>query len=72
MKKVAIILALMLVLGVISISGCTTNQNNTQNSSSGNAKNSSGIPGYNIGHIVNFGSGNSGINFGSDVIKKNN
>jgi outer membrane lipoprotein-sorting protein len=29
MKKIAIIVALMLVLGVVFISGCTTSQNNT-------------------------------------------
>jgi len=29
MRKVAIILALMLVLGVVAISGCVINQNNT-------------------------------------------
>lgn len=63
MKKMVVVLALMLVLGTVFISGCTTTQNNTQNNTGGNAQNnSSGIPGYSIGQIVNVESGNSEFN----------
>ncbi len=67
MKKVAIILALMLVIGIVFISGCTTNQSNTQNSS-GNSQNGSNpnIPGYSIGQKVDFETGNNGFNIESD------
>ncbi|MGZ7209921.1 MAG: hypothetical protein ACXVHV_08595 [Methanobacterium sp.] len=57
MKKIAIILALMLILGAVFISGCATPQNNTSGNSSGQ-KNSSGIPGYSTAQIVNIGSEN--------------
>ncbi len=40
MKKMALILALMLVLGIVFISGCTQQQNTTRNTSS---QNQSGI-----------------------------
>ncbi len=66
MKRIVVILALMLVLGTVFISGCTTTQNTTQNNTGGNAQNnSSGIPGYSIGQIVNVESGNSGFNIDS-------
>lgn len=55
MKKIAIILALMLVLGTVFISGCTTYKNNT---TAGNKSNqSSGW--YDIGHVLNEKLGNS-------------
>ncbi len=58
MKKIAIIVALMLVLGVVFISGCTTTPtNNTTGNNSGQNK-SSGIPGYSTGQIINIGSQN--------------
>lgn len=50
MKKIAIILALMLVFGAVFISGCTTTPSNSSNNT-GNMtgqKNGSGIPGYTI------------------------
>lgn len=63
MKKIVIILALILVLGAVFISGCTTTQNNTIGNSNVQNK-SSGIPGYSTAQIVNIGSG--------DVISKDN
>lgn len=69
MKKIVIILALMLVLGAVFISGCTTTQNNTQNNTGGNAQNkSSGIPGYSIGQIVNVELGNGESDTQSDKL----
>ncbi len=70
MKKIAIILALMLILGAVFISGCTTSNtsnNSGQNGSSGNSgqsgsSGSSGqqsgpkIPGYNTAQIISIGS----------------
>ena len=60
MKKMAIILALMLVLGVVFISGCATNNtgnNSGQNGNTGSSgqKNSSGIPGYSTAQIISIG-----------------
>jgi hypothetical protein len=57
MRKIAIVLALMLVLGVVFISGCATPQNNTTGNGSGQNK-SSGAPGYSTGQIVSIESGN--------------
>lgn len=57
MRKIAIIVALMLVLGVVFISGCTTTPTNTTGNSSGQNK-SSGIPGYSTAQIVSIESGN--------------
>ncbi len=60
MRKIAIILAVMLVLGVVFISGCTTTTNNTpQSNNSQNQNKSSGIPGYSTAQIVNIGSENT-------------
>jgi hypothetical protein len=56
MKKIAIILALMLVLGTVLISGCTTTQNNT--TGGGQNKSPSGA-GYSTGQLVIVESGNS-------------
>jgi hypothetical protein len=53
MRKIAIVLALMLVLGVVFISGCTTTQNNTTGNTSGQNK-SSGAPGYSTGQILSI------------------
>ncbi len=57
MKKIAIIVALMLVLGVVFISGCTTTPTNTTGNNSGQNK-SSGVPGYSTGQIISIGSEN--------------
>lgn len=56
MKKIAILLALMLVLGAVFISGCTISQNNTSSNSSGQNK-SPNMPGYSVGHIISIESG---------------
>ena len=56
MKKIAILLALMLVLGIVFISGCTTTQNYTPSNSSGQS-NSSNNPNYSSGN--NSGQSNS-------------
>lgn len=59
MKKIAIILALMLVLGVVFLSGCTTTpSNNTTTNNTGQNK-SSGIPGYSTAQIVSIEPGNT-------------
>ncbi len=50
MKKIAIILALMLVLAVVITSGCTNTQNTTSGNSSGQNKTST--PGYSIVPII--------------------
>ena len=60
MKKIAILLGLMLVLGVVFISGCTT-QNSTNMNTSGQNK-SSGTPGYSTAQIVNIEPGNIASN----------
>ncbi|MCE7697492.1 MAG: hypothetical protein K8E24_001075 [Methanobacterium paludis] len=63
MNKTVIILALMLVLGIVVISGCTTTPSNT----SGMGQNSSpNTTGYSTGQIVSIDSGNSEINGGSN------
>jgi hypothetical protein len=56
MRKMVIVLALMLILGVIFISGCTTTQNNTTGNGSGQNK-SPGVPGYSTGQIISIESG---------------
>jgi hypothetical protein len=62
MNKTVIILALMLVLGIVVVSGCTTT---TQNNTSGMGQNKSPTTaGYSIGQIVNIESGNN-VNEGS-------
>ena len=58
MKRIILILALILILGTVFISGCTTTQNNTSGNTSGQNK-SSGIPGYIVGPIINVGSENT-------------
>ncbi len=63
MKKITIVLALMLLLGTVFISGCATIQNNTQNNTGGNAQNKSpGIPGYSVGQVFSIESENSELN----------
>ncbi len=67
MKKIVIILALMLVLGTVVMSGCTTTKNNT---TAGNMSNQSkGTTGYSIGHVLTEKIGNnthvSQLNVGS-------
>ena len=57
MKKIAIIVALMLVLGVVFISGCTTTPSNTTTNNTSQNK-SSGIPGYSTAQIISIESGN--------------
>lgn len=59
MRKIAIILAVMLVLGVVFISGCTTTPMNNTSSGNTSQNKSSGIPGYSTAQIVNIGSENT-------------
>ncbi len=65
MKRIAIILAIMLVLGTVFISGCTTTQSNNTGNNTGQ-KNTSGIPGYSVGQAINIESGNNAVNIQSD------
>ena len=58
MKKIAIILALMLVLGVVFLSGCTTTPSNTTTNNTSQNK-SSGIPGYSTAQIISIEPGNT-------------
>lgn len=50
MKKVAIIIALMLVLAVVITSGCTNTQNTT--SGNGSGQNKTSTPGYSVVPII--------------------
>ena len=52
MKKIAIILALILILGTVFISGCATHKNNT---TTGNGSNQSKNP---TGYVVQVKAGN--------------
>lgn len=56
MKKIAIILALMLVLAVVITSGCTNTQNTT--SGNGSGQNQTSTPGYSVVPIIIVESGN--------------
>ncbi len=58
MRKVAIILAVMLVLGAVFISGCTTTPMNNSSGNNTGQKNSSGIPGYSTAQIISIGTEN--------------
>jgi cytochrome oxidase Cu insertion factor (SCO1/SenC/PrrC family) len=56
MKKIAVILALMLILGTVVISGCTTTKNNT---TTGNMSNQSKGTGYSVGQVLTEKTGNN-------------
>lgn len=69
MKKIAIILALMLILGTVVISGCTVQK---KNNTTGKGSNQSKSPtGYDIGQILSDKTGNgvstTELNAGSDT-----